>query len=330
MAGSVSVSAPAAGGGARRNPRNPQMLSFLNRHRLAVGLLVLAAVTAYGARAFFQEDWRGALAFWQGRLWVLGAGLALHGLDLSIEGCLWAVMLAVFGVRLPFRRIPAVFFSGFAGALMPAQLGRLIRCDQISRMGLGRFSDVLRAEVILGGLGALGGLAVMAGALVMSQAPWAGVPLMFLAPPAALWTASWVWPMLPLSARAFPGETLRKPAVLAVSCLTPLGWILNSMVLHLVIRESAPPYAFWQVLLIPTTYMLAGAASGVPGGIGVVESLLGTTLVRWISLPDAHVLLAVAAFRLITFWVWVGVGWLALLRVLRWPPAPAAAPEKES
>lgn len=47
-------------------------------------------------------------------------------------------------------------------------------------------------------------------------------------------------------------------------------------------------------------------------------------------LPDVHVLLAVAAFRLITFWVWVGVGWMALLRVPQWPPAPAAAPEKES
>ena len=115
--------APAAGGGASRNPRNPQMLSYLNRHRLAVGLLVLAAVTAYGARAFFHEDWRGA-------------------------------------------------------------------------------------------------------------------------------------PLMPL----------------------------------------APSFLFWQALF----------------------------------LPDVHVLLAVAAFRLITFWVWVGVGWMALLRVLRWPSAPAAAPEKES
>ena len=326
----MAGAAPAAGGGASRNPRNPQMLSFLNRHRLAIGLTVLAAVTAYGLRAFFHEDWRGALAFWQGRLWVLGAGLALHGLDLSIECCLWAAILAVFGVRLPVRRIPAVFFSGFAGSLMPVQLGRLIRCEQISRMGLGRFGDVLRAEVILGGVGALGGLAVMAGALVMSRVPWAGVPLMFLAPPAALWLASWVWSLLPLSARAFPGETLRKPAVLAVSCLTPVGWILNSMVLHLVIRGSAPPYPLWQVIFMPPSYMLLGTASGVPGGVGVVETLLGATLVRWISLPDAHVLLAVAAFRLITFWVWVGVGWLALLRVLRWPAAPAAAPGKES
>jgi len=222
----MAGAAPAAGGGASRNPRNPQMLSFLNRHRLAIGLLVLAAVTAYGLRAFFHEDWRGAL--------------------------------------------------------------------------------------------------------VMSRIPWAGAPVMFLPPPAALWLASWVWPLLPLSARAFPGETLRKPAVLAVSCLTPLGWILNSLVLHLVIRESAPPYALWQVIFLPPSYMFAAAASGVPGGVGVVETLLGATLVRWISLPDAHVLLAVAAFRLITFWVWVGVGWLALLRVLRWPPAQAAAPEKES
>ncbi len=326
----MAGAAPAAGGGASRNPRNPQMLSFLNRHRLVIGLIVLAAVTAYGLRALFHEDWRGALAFWQGRLWVLGAGLALHGLDLSIECCLWAAILAVFGVRLPVRRIPAVFFSGFAGSLMPVQLGRLIRCEQISRMGLGRFGDVLRAEVILGGVGALGGLAVMAGALVMSRVPWAGVPLMFLAPPAALWLASWVWSLLPLSARAFPGETLRKPAVLAVSCLTPVGWILNSLVLHLVIRGSAPPYPFWQVIFMPPSYMLLGTASGVPGGVGVVETLLGATLVRWMSLPDAHVLLAVAAFRLITFWVWVGVGWLALLRVLRWPAAPSAAPGKES
>jgi uncharacterized membrane protein YbhN (UPF0104 family) len=54
-----------------------------------------------------------------------------------------------------------------------------------------------------------------------------------------------------------------------------------------------------------------GVATGLPGGIGATEGLLGAGM-RLRSVPVEHLAVAVAAFRLITFWVWIPIGWLAM------------------
>jgi hypothetical protein len=38
---------------------------------------------------------------------------------------------------------------------------------------------------------------------------------------------------------------------------------------------------------------------------------------RLMHIPSEHLVLAVGAFRLITFWIWIPIGWLALGAVRR-------------
>ena len=55
-----------------------------------------------------------------------------------------------------------------------------------------------------------------------------------------------------------------------------------------------------------------GLASGLPGGLGLTEGLLGASL-GFSGVPEAHHALGVATFRLITFWLLLPIGWFALM-----------------
>ena len=57
-------------------------------------------------------------------------------------------------------------------------------------------------------------------------------------------------------------------------------------------------------------------STGLPGGIGATEGILGASL-SFRQVPVEHLAVAVAAFRMITFWIWIPVGWLALLALRR-------------
>jgi uncharacterized membrane protein YbhN (UPF0104 family) len=47
------------------------------------------------------------------------------------------------------------------------------------------------------------------------------------------------------------------------------------------------------------------------------------------SVPVEHLAIAVAAFRLITFWLWIPVGWLALAVLRRRVSQPLIADTRE-
>jgi uncharacterized membrane protein YbhN (UPF0104 family) len=59
-----------------------------------------------------------------------------------------------------------------------------------------------------------------------------------------------------------------------------------------------------------------GVSTGLPGGIGATEGIIGTAL-SLRNVPMEHLAIAIAAFRLITFWMWIPIGWLALAIVNR-------------
>jgi len=59
-----------------------------------------------------------------------------------------------------------------------------------------------------------------------------------------------------------------------------------------------------------------GVSTGLPGGLGATEGIIGASL-RLRSVPMEHLAIAIAAFRLITFWMWIPIGWAALAVVNR-------------
>jgi uncharacterized membrane protein YbhN (UPF0104 family) len=77
--------------------------------------------------------------------------------------------------------------------------------------------------------------------------------------------------------------------------------------------------SLWDSLFFGPGTAVLGVATGLPGGIGATEGLLGAALkVR--SVPIEHLAIAIAAFRLITFWMWIPIGWIAIAMLRKMTP----------
>jgi uncharacterized protein (TIRG00374 family) len=90
-----------------------------------------------------------------------------------------------------------------------------------------------------------------------------------------------------------------------------IGWIAHGLALYVVVKDLPGEMSLWDSLFFGPGTAVLGVATGLPGGIGATEGLLGATLkVR--SVPVEHLAIAIAAFRLITFWIWIPIGWIAI------------------
>ena len=286
-------------------------MAFLKRHRFAIAFALLALATAFGLYNLFSADWRGALRFWSGRGGALGGALALQIIDVALDGVLWMWLLSAFGIHPGARRGAVVFLAGFAGLLLPAQLGRLVRSEELARLGHGRFADAAKAEVVLVALSAVAAFALLAAVLAGLWRVWAAVPAAAAVIGGFLLCASVGLRVVPRLAHLFPPHYFLRPSTVAVACLAMVGWVINGLSLYLILHGSVSDLALWQTLLVAPSNMLLGAASGLPGGLGVVESYLGTVF-HSMRVPGEHLALAVGSFRLITFWIWIPAGWAAL------------------
>jgi len=95
--------------------------------------------------------------------------------------------------------------------------------------------------------------------------------------------------------------------------LATLNWAADCTALALAIRATGLPVP-WHVLLLAYG---AGAAVGstglTPGGFGLVEFAVSAALTVG-GLPGAGAFAAVLAYRLVNFWLVLGIGWLVMLR----------------
>jgi uncharacterized membrane protein YbhN (UPF0104 family) len=89
------------------------------------------------------------------------------------------------------------------------------------------------------------------------------------------------------------------------------GWIAHGLALHVVVADLPGNMTLWDSLFFGPGTAVLGVSTGLPGGIGATEGLLGASM-RLRSVPVEHLALAIAAFRLITFWMWIPIGWLVL------------------
>lgn len=291
----------------------------LNKQRLRIlALLLLAAFTAYGLFELFRGDWRGAFAYWRGKGPILGCALLLQACDISFDCILWMWILSHLGIRPGKAKGALIFLAGYAGLLLPVQLGRFLRSEEISRLGMGPFGDAAKAELILLFLSGVGALAVLAGVITYVVFPLA-TPLAVLAVIATfLFAADRIFLLLAKTpVRLPPGYWWRK-RTFAIALLAMVGWLLNGASLYFVVRDLPGDIRLWQTLVMAPSNMLLGASTGLPGGIGAVEGILGGAL-AWLEVPASHLALAVGAFRLVTFWLWIPVGWAAFTLVSRLP-----------
>lgn len=293
--------------------------------RLAA-FLVLVVVTIIGIYRFVTGDWSEVIAYWRGHPEVIPLLLGISIIDVILEAVAWMWVYQRFHIRA-FDRGGCAFLAGRAGLLLPAQLGRLMRPDAVVMLGRASVTDALKAEGVVFVLDGISVVALLTSLIVYRTYPAA-------APVAAVATIG-VMVFLGNTVSGFMTHTrLHLPATfwwawptLFIILVNMAGWIAHGFALHVVVADLPGDMTLWDSLFLGPGSAVLGVATGLPGGIGVTEGILGASL-RIRSVPVEHLAVAVAAFRLITFWIWIPIGWMAIAilrrRLPTWKPPVAA------
>ncbi|WP_306215981.1 lysylphosphatidylglycerol synthase transmembrane domain-containing protein [Actinoplanes sp. RD1] len=121
---------------------------------------------------------------------------------------------------------------------------------------------------------------------------------------------------------------LRPVDGLAAALAAVLNWLLDAAALWLSFAAvDARPPSVTVALLAFCAAMAAGSVTIVPGGFGIVDSalLLGLTM-GGTQLPAA--VAAVLLYRIVSFGLVIGLGWVSWLRLRLCPGLPAAGPAR--
>ncbi|MEA2590422.1 MAG: putative heme transporter [Actinomycetota bacterium] len=103
------------------------------------------------------------------------------------------------------------------------------------------------------------------------------------------------------------------------------NWLLDVACLVLVIRATGSPVPWHGLLLAYGAGIVAGSIWPAPGGLGAVEAAMAAGLVA-AGMQAGIALTAVLVYRLLSFWMLLGIGWvvMAVLARRREPVALAA------
>jgi uncharacterized protein (TIRG00374 family) len=94
--------------------------------------------------------------------------------------------------------------------------------------------------------------------------------------------------------------------------LSLLAWGLEALAFYWILQAMGADVRLTLAIFIYAVAMLAGALSFMPGGLGSAEAVMLALLVSGgVGLADA--IAATVLLRLVTLWLAVGVGMLALL-----------------
>jgi hypothetical protein len=282
------------------------------------GFGLLAAFTVYGVLEFASGNWRSALGYWEGQLPVLPAVLALAAADVAFEALAVLCAYARFGVRAFDRQGAVACLSIRAGLLLPAQLGRVIRPDALARLGKGAIASCLKAEGAAFVLDTLSVVALVAGLLAWRWQPLAAPLVAVAVVAAALGAGRFFSGWLAGTRFELPADFWWRWSTFGIVALEGLAWITHGMAFWLLVRGLSASVTAVDATLATAGASLLGAGSGAPGGVGVIDGLLGASL-RWMDVPAEHLAFAVGGFRLATFWLWIPVGWGALALTRRVP-----------
>jgi hypothetical protein len=285
-------------------------------HARGLALLVLVIVTAAGVWTFVTGDWTAVIAYWRER-WELIPLLALFSvIDVALEAIAWMWLYTRFGIRAFDRGGFMVYLSGRAGLLMPAQLGRLIRPDEMARMGRAPFKECMKAETLLLVLDGISVLALLAALFVFNFSVWAALPAGMVVVAVLLYAGDRLADMLAHTHLTIEKGFWWARSTFAIILVNLAGWVAHGLALFVVVAGLPGAMTLWDALMFAPASAVLGTSTGLPGGIGATEGILGASL-RFRSVPVEHLAIVVAAFRLITFWVWIPIGWLTLLALKR-------------
>jgi uncharacterized membrane protein YbhN (UPF0104 family) len=290
-------------------------MTLLKRYARPAAVLVLLTVTAIGLYKFLTGDWTDVVNYWAGHLEIVPILIAFSILDVVLESMAW--MWSYVRQKISaFDRIGiTVFLAGRAGLLMPAQLGRLIRPDAMVRLGRAPMIDCLKAETAVFVLDGVSVLALLTGLIVYRIYPLLVLPATAFVIAICVYSGDRIADRLAHTHYNFAPRFWWSWPTLGVVLVQMAGWVAHGIALYVVVEGLPGAMTLWDSLLFAPGSAVLGTGTGLPGGIGATEGILGASL-RFREVPVEHLAIAVAAFRLVTFWIWIPIGWIALM-VLR-------------
>jgi glycosyltransferase 2 family protein len=287
-------------------------------------LVILLVVTAVGVYKFATGDWTDVVQYWRGHLAIIPLLIGFSVLDVILESTAWMWSYARLKIHVFDRAGATICLAGRAGLLMPAQLGRLIRPDAIVRLGRASMTESLKAEAVMFVLDGVSVLALLTGLLVYKVNPWLALPATMLVAIVLVYPGDRLAELLAHTRLNFPAKFWWSWPSMGIVVVQMAGWVAHGMALFVVVAGLPGAMTLWDSLFFAPGAALVGTSTGLPGGIGATEGILGASL-RFRQIPVEHLAIVVTAFRLITFWAWIPIGWLALLAVKRRHADPAVA-----
>lgn len=271
----------------------------------------MVGVTVYGVYAFLTGDPMAAAEFWHDKMGIIPLVFLLACVDVALEATGWMWVYERLGIKAFDSGGVIAYLSGRAGLLLPAQLGRLIRPDAMLRLKRGGLRHCLKAEAVAFVLDSTSVAALLAALLAYQFYPLSA-PIAALAVIAvSLFLGDQIADRLTGTKLELPAAFWWRWKTLAIIAIEMAGWVAHGAAFYLVIKGLPGDANLWDALFYAPASSVLGVATGLPGGIGATEGFLGASL-RLMKIPSEYLVLAVGAFRLITFWLWLPIGWIAL------------------
>lgn len=240
--------------------------------------------------------------------------LVLTSLNYALRFGRWQVYLHRVEIHVPLGRSLSIFVAGLTMTITPAKLGELLKCGLLHRafaVPVRRSAPVVLSERVTDASGVVV-LAVVAGAGTRS---W---PLLVAAVVGILAVVAVV--RSPLLGRfAFFGEAaeasrvlLTVPLLVAMTLLSAASWFCESLAAYVCVRGLGLDLSLADTVVVFSLGSLAGAASFLPGGLGVADASM-TALTRVLGdVPRAAAVAATVLIRLTTLWFGVALGLVGL------------------
>lgn len=300
----------------------PQMTATAVRSLVLVVALTAAVALGLGLYADFGKL-GDELASFRWELFPLA--LAFTALNYLLRFWRWQRYLARVQIDVPLAGSFAVFVAGLAMTITPAKLGELLKCALLHRsygVPVRRSAPVVLAERVTDASGIVV-LALVGGAGTRS---WPLLVVAFVG--VALVVAVVRSPLL--ERFAFFGEAteasralLTTPLLVVMTLLSAVSWFCECLAAYVCVRGLRLELSLADTVVVFSLGSLAGAASFLPGGLGVAETSM-TGLIRVLGdVPKAAAAAATVLIRLATLWFAVALGLLGLAVASRLRPDEA-------
>lgn len=242
----------------------------------------------------------------------------------------WNLLLKNSNIKIPLKENIKIYFAGFALAVTPGKFGELIK-SQIMKTKFDVPHRTTSSLVLVERLYDLAGAIVVSfiGILLIGIGEYviAGASIVLISIFVMISSKKLFQNVLkiigkikftqkytvPLSESYETIQTSTKGKIVLTSILTTSAyWLLESLGVYFILLSfDINLLNYVHVIATYTSSLILGAASFIPGGLGVVEgSLVGLFNFQGVDISDAFVL--VVLIRLFTLWYSVIIGFIAL------------------